>query len=110
MSLLAKPGTAAIELDKAVEDLLQRRGAESLFKGYPGRVPFPAVTCISINEEVVHGIPGRGTIREGDLLKIDTACKLNGWCADAAITLMIGQVRPRSGGWSRWRSRCCGRR
>ena len=52
------------------------------------------MTCISINEEVVHGIPGSRQIREGDLLKIDTACKLNGWCADAAVTLMIGQVTP----------------
>ena len=57
-------------------------------------MPFPAVTCISVNEEVVHGIPGSRTIRAGDLLKIDTACKLNGWCADAAITLMIGEVTP----------------
>src|SRR5262249_25543890 len=65
-----------------------------LFKGYPGRVPFPASTCISLNEQVVHGIPGQRAIREGDLLKIDTACKLNGWCADAAITLPIGQVSP----------------
>jgi methionyl aminopeptidase len=89
---MAKPGTRTVEIDQAVEALYRARGAQSLFKGYPGRVPFPAVTCISVNEQVVHGIPGQRTIREGDLLKIDTACKLNGWCADAAITLMIGQV------------------
>ncbi len=76
-------------------DLYARTGRSPLFKGYPGRkVPFPAVTCISINEQVVHGIPGQRAIREGDLLKIDTACKLNGWCADAAVTLMIGEVSP----------------
>ncbi|MFO0864758.1 MAG: type I methionyl aminopeptidase [Gemmataceae bacterium] len=65
------------------------------FKGYPGpKVPFPAVTCISINEQVVHGIPGPREIREGDIVKIDTACKLNGWCADAAVSLPVGEVRP----------------
>src|SRR5215469_16767667 len=89
---MAKPGVRTIEIDQAVEALYASRGALPLFKGYPGRVPFPAVTCISLNEQVVHGIPGQRMVREGDLLKIDTACKLNGWCADAAVTLMIGQV------------------
>jgi methionyl aminopeptidase len=89
---LAVPGARTIEIDQAVEALYKQYNAQPLFKGYPGRVPFPAVTCISLNEEVVHGIPGQRQIREGDLLKIDTACKLNGWCADAAVTLPIGQV------------------
>ena len=89
---MAKPGVKTIELDQAVEALYAAHGALPLFKGYPGRVPFPAVTCISLNHEVVHGIPGQRVIRDGDLLKIDTACKLNGWCADAAITLIIGEV------------------
>jgi methionyl aminopeptidase len=89
---LARPGVRTIEIDKAVEDLYASRGALPLFKGYPGRVPFPAVTCISLNEEVVHGIPGQRVLSEGDLLKIDTACKLNGWCADAAVTLPIGAI------------------
>src|SRR5947209_1525160 len=91
---MAKPGVRTIEIDRAVEDLYARHGALPLFKGYPGRVPFPAVTCLSINEQVVHGIPGQRVLREGDLFKIDTACKLNGWCADAAITVPVGQVRP----------------
>jgi methionyl aminopeptidase len=92
---MAQPGTRTLEIDQAVEALFNRYGATPLFKGYPGqRVPFPAVTCISLNEQVVHGIPGQRVIRDGDLLKIDTACKLNGWCADAAVTLIVGQVRP----------------
>jgi methionyl aminopeptidase len=91
----AKPGTRTIEIDSAVEELYKRHGALPLFKGYPGpKVPFPAVTCISLNEQIVHGIPGQREIRDGDLVKIDTACKLNGWCADAAITIMVGAVRP----------------
>jgi methionyl aminopeptidase len=91
---MARPGTRTLDVDQAVEALYRQRGAIPLFKGYPGRVPFPAVTCISVNEEVVHGIPGPRQLREGDLLKIDTACKLNGWCADAAITVPIGEVTP----------------
>jgi methionyl aminopeptidase len=91
---MAKPGTRTIDIDQAVEALYRQHGAVPLFKGYPGRVPFPAVTCISLNEEVVHGIPGPRQLREGDLLKIDTACKLNGWCADRAITVPIGEITP----------------
>ena len=89
-----KPGTRTIEIDQAVEAFFQSHKATPLFKGYAGpKRPFPASTCISINEQVVHGIPGNRVIKEGDLVKIDTACKLNGWCADAATTIMVGQVR-----------------
>jgi methionyl aminopeptidase len=92
---MAKPGTRTIEIDQAVESFFTSHGALPLFKGYPGQqVPFPAVTCISLNEQIVHGIPGPRVLKEGDLLKIDTACKLNGWCADAAVTIPIGEVRP----------------
>src|SRR5262245_54067042 len=89
---MAKPGVRTIEIDAAVDEYFARYGAQPLFKGYPGRVPFPAATCISINEEVVHGIPGQKQLKEGDLLKIDTACKLNGWCADAAMTVPVGEI------------------
>lgn len=94
---MAKPGTKTIEIDQAVEALFNRYGAVPLFKGYRVqniKVPFPAATCISINEQVVHGIPGQRVIREGDLVKIDTACKLNGWCADRAVTIPVGELRP----------------
>src|SRR5437588_3024647 len=92
---LCKPGVKTVEIDRAVEALYASRGAVPLFKGYPGpRIPFPASTCISINEQVVHGIPGPRQLKDGDLVKIDTACKLNGWCADAAITIMVGETRP----------------
>lgn len=89
---MAQPGTRTIDIDQAVEKFYADHGAVPLFKGYPGRVPFPAVTCLSINEQVVHGIPGPRVLKDGDLLKIDTACKLNGWCADRAVTLPIGNV------------------
>jgi methionyl aminopeptidase len=92
---MAQPGTRTLDIDQAVEALYARYGVTPLFKGYPGKkVPFPACTCISINEQIVHGIPGQRKIRDGDLVKIDTACKLNGWCADAATTIIVGDVRP----------------
>jgi methionyl aminopeptidase len=94
---LCQPGVRTLEINRAVEELFAKHGATPLFKGYPGsnpKVPFPAVTCISLNEQVVHGIPGPREVKDGDLVKIDTACKLNGWCADAAITVMVGNVRP----------------
>jgi methionyl aminopeptidase len=94
---MCKPGVRTLEIDRAIEALYASHGAQPLFKGYPGanpRLPFPASTCISLNEQVVHGIPGQREVRDGDLVKLDTACKLNGWCADAAITVMVGNVRP----------------
>jgi methionyl aminopeptidase len=91
---LARPGVRTIEIDQAVERFYAKHQATPLFKGYPGKVPFPAVTCLSVNEQVVHGIPSNRELKDGDLLKVDTACKLNGWCADRAITIPIGNVRP----------------
>jgi methionyl aminopeptidase len=94
---MAKPGVRTLEINRAVEAIYDRYGAAPLFKGYRVegiKIPFPAVTCISLNEQVVHGIPSQREVRDGDLIKIDTACKLNGWCADAAITIMVGNVRP----------------
>jgi methionyl aminopeptidase len=93
---MARPGMKTIEIDRAVEDLYRQHGAIPLFKDYRVaniKVPFPACTCLSINEQVVHGIPGSRELKSGDILKVDTACKLNGWCADAAATLPIGEVR-----------------
>ncbi len=94
---MAKPGMRTIEIDRAVEAHYKKYGATPLFKGYPGanpKSPFPACTCISLNEQVVHGIPSQRELRDGDLLKLDTACKLNGWCADRAISVLVGNGRP----------------
>ncbi|MHB8897775.1 MAG: type I methionyl aminopeptidase [Thermoguttaceae bacterium] len=85
---LLRPGVTTGEIDAAVEAFFLKHGAQ------PGRVPFPAVTCISVNEEVVHGIPGPRTLVEGDIVSIDTGCKVNGWCGDAALTHAIGKVDP----------------
>ena len=78
--------------------IFREHDAIPLFRGYPssvkGKPPFPAVICASVNEQVVHGIPNRRPLREGDVVSIDTGCKINGWCGDAAVTLPIGAVRP----------------
>lgn len=91
---LLRPGVTTGEIDAAVEAFFHENQAIPLFKGVPGRVPFPAVTCISLNEEVVHGIPSDRVIHEGDLVSIDTGCKVNGWCGDSAVSHGVGQVAP----------------
>jgi methionyl aminopeptidase len=94
----AVPGATTADLDAAVATVFRAHGAIPLFKNYPnstkGKPPFPAVICASVNEQVVHGIPNRRPLREGDVVSIDTGCKLNGWCGDAAVTLPIGTIRP----------------
>jgi methionyl aminopeptidase len=95
---LAVPGATTADFDEVVAATFRERGAVPLFKGYPsstkGKPPFPAVICASVNQQVVHGIPNRRPLREGDVVSIDTGCRLNGWCGDAAVTLAIGPVRP----------------
>ncbi len=95
---LAVPGATTADFDAAVAEIFREHGATPLFKGYPnptkGKPAFPAVICASVNEQVVHGIPNRRPLREGDIVAVDTGCKLNGWCGDAAVTLAIGPVHP----------------
>ncbi len=91
-SSLITAGITTGEIDQKVEQLIQRHGAIPLFKGVPGVVPFPAVTCISVNEEVVHGIPGDRILEEGDIVSVDVGCKINGWCGDAAWTYAVGKI------------------
>jgi methionyl aminopeptidase len=89
---LARPGVATREMDAVVEAVFARHRAEPLFKGVPGKVPFPAATCISVNDQVVHGIPSDRLLVEGDLVSIDTGCRLAGWCADSAWTFPVGPI------------------
>ncbi len=91
---MLRPGVTTAEIDAVVDGFFAEHKAKPLFKGFPGTVPFPAATCISINEEVVHGIPGKRQVAEGDIVSIDTGCKLNGWCGDAAVTYPVGRIAP----------------
>lgn len=92
---LVKPGIATSEIDKAVEQFIEENKAIPLFKGVPGKVPFPAVTCISVNEQIVHGIPGPRVLKEGDVISVDIGIKRNGWCGDAAVTHPVGNIDPK---------------
>jgi len=91
---LVRPGVTTGEIDSAVDRYFADHGAVALFKGVPGKVPFPAACCISVNDEVVHGIPGPRVLRPGDVISIDTGCSLGGWCGDSAVTHPVGQVTP----------------
>lgn len=94
---LARPGLTTAELDNEVETLIELRNCVPAFKGHGGsgkRPPFPASICTSINEEVVHGVPGDRALREGDLLSIDVGACYERYYGDGAVTLAIGRVAP----------------
>ena len=89
------PGVTTRSIDEAIEEMFAKAGVEPLFKGVPGKVPFPAVTCISVNEQVVHGIPSRRQLlHEGDIIGIDVGAIHNGWYGDSCITVPVGKVSP----------------
>ncbi len=84
-----RPGVTTAHLDRQARDVLERRGAVSNFLGYHG---FPAVICASVNDEVVHGIPGGRTLEEGDIISIDCGAVVDGWHGDAAFTMGVGRI------------------
>jgi methionyl aminopeptidase len=85
----ARPGATTADLDRAAHEVLDRRGAQSNFLNYHG---FPAVACISPNEVIVHGIPGERVLVEGDIVSIDCGAIIEGWHADAAVTVPVGEI------------------
>jgi methionyl aminopeptidase len=87
----ARPGVTTAELDQAAEKFIRSQGGEPAFKGYLG---FPGSICASPNSMVVHGIPGPYKLTRGDILSIDIGVILDGWVADAAVTVPIGNVTP----------------
>lgn len=91
MSEQIKPGLATKELDIIAERELKKRNATSSFKGYRG---FPANVCVAINDEIVHGIPGKRVLREGDIISMDFGAIFQGLQGDAATTVAVGQVSP----------------
>ena len=90
----ARPGVTTRELDEIAARALEKRGLNSPFLGYaPGGVaPYPAVLCASINEEIVHGIPGPRELREGDLISLDFGVESGGWHGDSAVTIAVGEI------------------
>jgi methionyl aminopeptidase len=93
----AEPRVSTAALNALAEDLIAAAGAEPLFKGVrstQAKFPYPAALCTSVNEEVVHGVPGVRLLAEGDILSVDCGVRLDGYCGDAAITIPVGKVRP----------------
>jgi methionyl aminopeptidase len=85
----AVPGTTTREMDRIAREHIERAGARPAFLGYRG---YPATLCISVNEEVVHGIPGPRKLREGDVVGLDLGCIVDGFFGDAARTVAVGRV------------------
>ncbi|MCK4249303.1 MAG: type I methionyl aminopeptidase [Candidatus Omnitrophica bacterium] len=94
MGNIIKPGVTTAELDTRAKELIESSGAKAAFKGYRG---FPGHICASVNEVVVHGIPGQRVLEESDIVGIDVGVKLNGYFADAAATFAVGQISEKAG-------------
>jgi methionyl aminopeptidase len=94
VSEAAAPGVTTRELDALAAEMIASRGAVSNFLGYGAEfgTPFPGVICTSVNDETIHGIPGERVLRDGDLLSVDCGAMIDGWHADAAVTVAIGAV------------------
>ncbi len=85
------PGVTTLYLDKIAETFIRDHGANPTFLGYNG---FPNTLCISINENVVHGIPSGYQLKEGDIVSVDCGTYINGYCGDSAYTFCVGEVKP----------------
>jgi methionyl aminopeptidase len=94
----AVPGVTTEDLDDLAESLIRDAGAEPAFKGYPDPSnPFPASLCTSVNEEVVHGIPSKRRLREGDIVSLDLGVRVDGYYGDCAATVAVGRVSEEAG-------------
>lgn len=89
---LAQPGVTTAELNAAADAVLKKYGVYSPFFNYPGAYPYPASTTISVNEELVHGIPGKRVLKDGDIFSVDCGTVYKGFVADSAITVPVGKV------------------
>jgi methionyl aminopeptidase len=94
IEVAAAPGVTTKTLDEIARDVLATRRATSSFLGYKahGTIPYPGVICASVNDEVVHGIPGDRPLRDGDLLSVDFGAIVDGWNGDAAVSILVGDV------------------
>jgi len=88
---LMKPGVTTLEIDRLAEEFIRDHGGIPGFKGYQG---YPTTLCISINDEVVHGIPSRRTLKDGDIVSVDCGVLMNGFNGDSTYTFTIGVVKP----------------
>lgn len=86
------PGVQTIELDKIAEEVIRSNGGQPAFMGVPGAYPYPATTTISINDELVHGIPGKRQLTEGDIVSVDCGTIFEGFVGDSAFTTGVGKI------------------
>lgn len=93
---LIRPGVTTAELDAAAEEVIRSHGAVPAFLGYPGPYPYPATLTVSINEELVHGIPGERKLLEGDIVSIDCGSIYKGFVADSAFSAGVGEIVPKA--------------
>jgi methionyl aminopeptidase len=89
---IIRPGITTADLNAAAEDVLKKYGVYSPFKNYPGPYPYPASTCVSVNEELVHGIPGKRKLKEGDIVSMDCGTVFEGFVGDSAFTAGVGEI------------------
>jgi methionyl aminopeptidase len=89
LAAMVRPGINTLELGNAAFEIIRKLGGTSAFYGYHG---FPGQICVSINEEVVHGIPGKRIIRDGDIVSIDTGISFGGFIGDTAVTVAAGKI------------------
>ena len=93
----AVEGVTTARLSQISDEVINDAGGTALFKGVENpqaKMAFPASICTSVNEQVVHGIPGQRKLCSGDIVSVDCGVKLNGYCGDSAVTIMVGQVDP----------------
>lgn len=89
---MVRPGVTTAELDEAAEVVIRDHGGVPTFKGYPGPYPYPATLTVSINEELVHGIPSKRTLKNGDILSVDCGTTYKGFVADSAFSIGVGEI------------------
>lgn len=89
---IIRPGVTTADLNAAAEEVLKKHGVISPFKNYPGPYPYPASTNVSINEELVHGIPGKRKLREGDIVSVDCGTYYEGFVGDSAFSVGVGEI------------------
>jgi methionyl aminopeptidase len=89
---IIRPGVTTADLNAAAEEVLNKYGVISPFKNYPGPYPYPTSTCVSVNEELVHGIPSKRKLKEGDIVTMDCGTVYQGFVGDSAFTAGVGEI------------------
>ncbi len=95
---MVKPGITTAELNEAFERVQEKYNVYSPFKNYPGPYPYPASICASVNEELVHGIPGERVLKEGDIISMDAGTVYQGFVGDMAVTVAVGEIDAKTQG------------